>query len=101
MKKAQLLKEFIRIDKTPLDIVILVREIDWDGPAKPISSWLEWKRLASGASEDEIKQTAALVLEDPAYFRYCVECGEQNPIGWMHDDRVCQTCAQSKHGVVY
>jgi len=36
-----------------------------------------------------------------ATYRTCTHCGQTNPPEWMHDQTVCQTCAERDLGVVY
>ena len=101
MNHTELLKEFIRIEKTQNEVQILVHEIRWQGPHTPIHTWAVGKSLPDTASEAEIEEATASILEDPRYFLTCHECGERKPIGWMLDQSICQECAQTNHGVVY
>ncbi len=101
MNTRELLKEFIRVEKTEKEVQILVRKIRWDGPHTPISTWVIGKGLSDTASEADIESAAMRVLEDPRYFRVCLECGKRKPLGWMHDESICQRCAEINHGWVY
>jgi len=101
MSDTDLRKEFIRIDETAARVQILVRRISWDGPATPVSDWVVGRELPEGATETEVEEALTLLLENSEYFRECAECRERNPVGWMHDERICQGCAQRNHGVVY
>jgi len=101
MKGPELLKEFIRVEKAERRVHILVCEIGWDGPHTPISRWVISRSLTHEASETEVEEAIAGILEDPRYFRVCLECGERQPLGWMHDERVCQGCAETNHGVAH
>jgi hypothetical protein len=101
MNDIELLKEFIRIEKTQNEVQILVHEIRWQGPHTPIHTWVVGKSLPATASEAEIEKATASILEDHRYFRACLECGERKPLGWMNDARICQRCAEVNHGVVY
>ena len=101
MKDSELLKEFIRVEKTAHGVQLLVCMIAWDGPHTPVSTWLVVKNLPGGASEAETQLAATDALEDPRYFSRCVECSERKPVGWMHDDDTCQGCAERNHGVVH
>ncbi len=101
MTDRELRKEFIRIEKTQNEIQILVHEIRWDGPHSPIHTWVVGKSLPDTASEAGIEEATASVLEDHRYFRVCDECGERKPVGWMHDETICQRCAVANHGVVH
>jgi hypothetical protein len=100
MNDRELRKEFIRIEKTQNEVQILVHEIRWEGPHTPIHTWAVGKSLPATASEAEIEEATASILEDGGYFRACPECNEKKPFGW-NDGSVCQRCAQANHGVVY
>jgi len=101
MNDRELREEFIRIEKTQNEVQILVHEIRWEGPHTPIHTWAVGNRLSATASETEIENATAGILEDDGYFRVCNECGERKPLGWMLDEDICQGCAQAKHGIVY
>ena len=101
MTDIELREEFIRIEKTQGGIQILVREIRWEGPHTPISTWAIARTLPATASESEIENIVACVVGDRGYFRACLECGEKKPIGWMHNERICQGCAEANHGIVH
>ena len=101
MNDHELLEEFVRVDRTDKKLQILVRKIRWEGPHTPISTWVIGKSLPATASEAEIEEATARILEDSGYFQVCNECGERKPFGWMHDGRICQGCAQTSHGIVY
>ena len=101
MTDRELRKEFIRIEKTPNEVQIFVREIRWEGPHTPIHTWAVGKSLPDTASEAEIGEATASILEDDGYFQVCNECGERKPLGWMLNESLCQECAQANHGVVY
>ena len=101
MTDRELRKEFIRIEKTPNEVQIFVREIRWEGPHTPSHTWAVGKRLPATASDAEIEEATVRILEDDGYFRVCNECGERKPVGWMLNERLCQECAQANHGVVY
>jgi hypothetical protein len=100
MNDTELLKEFIRIQKTRNEVQILVHEIRWQGPHTPIHTWVVGKSLPATASEAEIENAAADILQDHRYFRTCPECREKKPSGW-NDGRICQRCAEVNHGVVH
>jgi len=95
------IREFISVERSQGDVVIRVCQIEWPAPHSPVSKWTTAKRLGANASEEEIDLAVQGLLEDGRYFRVCVECDEPNPTGHMHDDRICQSCAERNHGVVY
>ena len=101
MKDSELLREFIRIERSDREIQVLVLDIGWDGPHTPVSTWKVARTLLSEASEADIGRCTSEILGDSKHFQVCGECGERNPLGWMHEDDLCQGCASDNHGVVY
>lgn len=101
MNDRELLDEFVRIEWTDDRVRIFVREIHWDGPHTPVSTWVDAGDLPATATETEASAAAARVLEDARYFRVCRECEQRKPVGWMHNGRICQGCAEVNHGVVH
>jgi len=101
MNDRELHDEFVRIERTDDRVRILVREIHWDGPHTPVSTWANADDLPATATETEASAAAARVLEDARYFRVCGECEQRKPVGWMHNGRICQGCAEQNHGVVH
>jgi hypothetical protein len=92
MKDSDLIKKFIRVEKTTLVLQILVCEIRWDGPYTPVSTWVVGKDFPDEVSQAEIQYAVTGMFEDPRYFRSCAECGEHQPVDWMYDDRICERC---------
>ena len=101
MKDRELLDELVRVERAENEVRILVREIHWDGPHTPVSTWVTARTLTATASESEIEYAVARIVEDDDYFLVCHECEERNPLGWKHDGRICQGCAEANHGVVH
>ena len=97
----KLLDEFVRVESAEKELRIFIREIRWDGPYTPISTWALARTLPATSSESEIENAITRSLEDDGYFKVCNECGERKPLGWMHDGRICQGCAEVNHGVVH
>ena len=100
MTDTELIKEFIRVEKGESEVGLLVRTIDWEGHT-PFSIWEDAISLPATASDEDIQSASVRILDDPAYFRICTGCNERNPNGWMHDDKICQGCAQENHGIIY
>ncbi|HET7617818.1 MAG TPA: hypothetical protein VFK20_04855 [Vicinamibacterales bacterium] len=79
----------------------------WEGPHTPVvrpirAGSIAWRRLSNTHAF-----TAARALMDAAIesrlskFGTCTHCGQRRPPESMHDDDVCQSCAQRDLGVVY
>ena len=102
MTDADLIAEFIRtIPKADGSIAIEVRVISWPHPHEPESAWVMAAELSPGASQDRIDKAVRKNLQNRKFFRVCQECEERNPVGWMHNTKICQTCAERHHGVCY
>ena len=101
MNDRELVEEFVRVERTEKEVQIFVREIRWEGPHTPISTWVIFTSLPDTASEVAIEKATARILEDDGYFQVCNECGERKPLGWMHDGTICQGCAVANHGIVH
>ena len=101
MNDRELLDEFVRVERDADQVRIMVREIHWDGPHTPVSTWVLGQELPVTATETEVNSATLSILDDARYFRPCRECEQRKPVGWMHDDRICQGCAEANHGVVH
>jgi hypothetical protein len=101
MSDRELLEEYVCVQRDADQTRIMVREIHWDGPHTPVSTWVTGLELPTTATEAEVNAASANVLDDVRYFRVCQEYEQRNSVGWMDDDRICQGCAASNHGVVY
>jgi hypothetical protein len=97
----ELRKEFIRVERSEEKVEIFIREIRWEGPHTPVSTWVIGSSLPYTASEADVEKATASILEDDGYFQVCDECGERKPLGWMLNESHRQECAQANHGVVY
>ena len=101
MDDEQLIDEFIRTTTSEAGVLIEVRVIHWTSPYESETVWVPAGRVGGNPPSENLQERVLQVLGDEKYFRICVECNERNPVGWMHDDKVCQTCAERNHGVVY
>lgn len=101
MDDGELFKEFVKVERAEGGVRISVRQISWNGPAESVSDWAVAKDLHPATTQAEAETAARAILEDERHFRVCRECAERNPLGWMHDEVICQGCALDDHGVVY
>lgn len=101
MADSEFVEEFFRIERETQETRILVRMISWDGPYTPVSKWVPGLTLSDDASATDVDEAISTLLQDPKFFCLCEECSERKPVGWMHDERICQGCASRNHGVVY
>jgi len=101
MNDDDLRKEFIRVHEKDAGVQISVCTIGWEGPHTPVSKWVVGREFHGDVNAVDLGEATTLLLEDTQYFRICQECGERNPVGWMHDKRICHGCAQRNHRIVY
>lgn len=100
-KDAELIKDFIRVHKSKHGVQILVCNIHWPHPHTPTSDWEVIEVLSEFSSEEEVQLAIDRILNNKKYFKFCKECKERNPIGWMHEPKLCMQCAELHHGVDY
>ncbi|MCC7337867.1 MAG: hypothetical protein IT422_22495 [Pirellulaceae bacterium] len=63
--------------------------LDWGNvPAAQMSMLLQ---ILVGSASDLRKSS----------YRNCETCDQLNPPEWMHDENICQSCAQTHLGIVY
>ena len=93
MDDPELLEEFIRVDRDADQVRIMVREIHWDGPHTPVSTWAICLELPTTATETEVTSATANILDDGRYVRFCPDCEQRKPAGWKYNDRTCHGCA--------
>jgi hypothetical protein len=101
MNNDQLIQQFTRVKARPDGLRVECQVISWPYPSRPSSRWKRVKTLPTGSSAEEIGAARRLLLEDPRFFGVCKMCRERQPKGWMESDRVCQSCAEGRLGVVY
>ena len=101
LSDTKLIEEFIRVEARGDRIQVLVCEVSWDSPYEPVSTWTPAKKLPSGSPPEEVAAVVEGLVHDRRYFQVCTECSVRKPAGWMHDEKLCQGCAQRVLGVVY
>lgn len=102
MKDEELLMEFV-LERFYYDeaIVFFVCQIRWEGPHTPVQEWVPVSVLPAMSSPVEIEKAKRALLKRRRFFKVCDVCGERKPDGWMHDNELCQSCAERELGVVY
>jgi hypothetical protein len=90
--------EFIRL--SPDASRLQVKTISWDGH-DPMDTWVDFEPIDENASPADIDTAINKALADKRYFSRCQKCQTLNPDGWMHDSKICQSCAEQYLGVVY
>lgn len=97
----KIVSEFVRAVRSEKALTVVVNTVDWDDPGTPKPKWQVACELPVDSSEEDTEKTKLTILSDSRFFNICTECSERNPIGWMHDGSICQSCAEQNHGVVH
>ena len=101
MNHDRLIQQFTRVKASPEGLSVECQVISWPHPSRPRSRWVKVETLAAATPEEEILAARLRLLKMPRFFGVCRMCRERKPKGWMHSERVCQSCAEAKLGVVY
>jgi hypothetical protein len=97
----ELFQEMTRILETPEAVVIEVAEIHWLRPHDPFTVWHPVVVFASGTASEKINDSRKALLNRKRFFLICGECGLRHAKGHMEAPRLCMSCAEKNHGVVY
>lgn len=101
MSDDQLVLEFTRVERSIGAVRIMVADIAWPSPSQPETTWEEVTRLLDTAMDTDIANAQQQAVADTRYFAMCGTCREKQPVGWMHDDNTCESCASRDHGILY
>lgn len=101
MNDDELLEAFTRVTPTPDGITLECCVIDWPHPSRPESEWIKVKTLPADSTPEKIETARRALLQRRRFFRTCRLCDERHPLGWMMEDGICQSCGESKLGVVF
>ncbi len=101
MTDDEVLNEFTRVIAGKAGPMLECLTISWPHPSTPESHWVPVKTLPAGAAPETVESERRDLLQRGRFFRTCAMCGERQPLGWMCDDKVCQSCASAKLGVVF
>ena len=96
-----MLQEFTRVRQRKDCVSVQVLWITWPHPHEPKSHWHTVTNLPTDADRQSIAAERKKVLHNPRHFAVCEECQERNPVGWMLDEHICQSCAEKNHGVAF
>jgi hypothetical protein len=92
---------------TPGTVVVCEYSVTWQGPhtavVVPITiGSVIWTRLPEEGAMRAVKALITVARNVRlSKFRVCTICDQRNPPEWMHDDEVCQGCADAEFGVVH
>ncbi len=97
----ELIDAFMRTRETGEGTVLEVAVVEWHGPHEPGLRWEEYHSWVGTPTDGEVKAAQERALADPELFKQCGRCGERCNVGDMHDDTICQGCAERYLGVVH
>jgi hypothetical protein len=97
---AELTQEMTRVRTSGNEIVIEVAVINRPHPWEPHTSWAVAATLPLCSTPAHIEAVRCKLVTSRKFFALCRECGERNK-GHMHSARICMSCAEKNHGVVY
>lgn len=100
MKNNQLLDEFTRVVRKKDYLAIQVILIKWPHPHEPKSRWHTVAKLLTNSDEISVLTEREKAICSN-YFEVCERCKELKPVGWMCDENICQSCAESKNEVKF
>ena len=95
------LAEFTRVVETPDGRAIEFNDLQWPSPSRPEAHWVQRIVLRMGATSEEVEDARRSLLQRLDCFRTCTLCAQPNPVGWMLDESVCQSCGTSELGAVH
>jgi hypothetical protein len=115
--------DHIRLSANEHGLWLEVQEIDWVSSYESVSRWKAVKQLGAPSepeemgqhlitptlasspnwvvSPHEIEKAIDQLLANRRYFQICGRCRHLHPVGHMHNDFACQSCAEKIMGAVY
>src|SRR5262245_18117491 len=89
---AVIVSEFAGVWETPFNFVRKQRRV----------GLLKWRHLPENALWDALTALITGAREARrSRFQVCQYCSENTPPEWLHDDHVCQSCADRHHGMIH
>jgi hypothetical protein len=101
MTDDELRNEFTRVTTAEDGITLECCVITWPHPSQPASEWRVVKTLPAGSTPETLETARRALLQRRRFFRTCRLCDEHQPLGWMMDNGICQSCGSSRLGVVF
>lgn len=94
-----LLQDFTRLDSEGASLQAAV--VEWTSSHTPTLRWHVFQTWGRSPEPDELEEAKQRALNDARFFRTCTTCRVLHNVGHMHDDHLCQACAEQHHGVIY
>lgn len=98
---SDVLDDYFRCEETADGWDFQVGLVRWPHPSTPATNWITIRRWKLKPDQARLSRSRTAVFADPRFFRTCSMCHELNNAGHMHDQDICQRCAQGKLGAVY
>ena len=95
-----LAQKMTRVRVTEDRTVIEVAVIHWDSQT-PCTSWVVAMELPLFIEPEHIRIARNKLVKNRKFFALCSECGERCVKGQMSVSKICQSCVESNHGVVF
>lgn len=92
---------------TGATVTVAEYAVRWDGPYTPVVQPVEigvlnWETVSGDAAMRIVRTLIAAARETrQSKYSACQACAKSTPPEWMHDDEICQTCAERERGVVH
>jgi hypothetical protein len=97
----------VNVRLTRSSVTVWEYAAEWEGPhtsvVKPIRvGSMVWRRIPESRAMMAVASLIEAARESRSTkFRVCQHCQRRIPPEFMHDDEVCQSCAEAHLGVVY
>ncbi len=101
MNSQEIQSLYVRVSRSESSILLEVANVIWEGPHTPITKWSTYKKLPQTSTEVQMVAAKEELLKNPKHFLTCQLCDRLKPIGWMHGDTMCHSCAESELGIVH
>jgi len=101
MSNTDLVQRYTRVRTLANTIEIQVAMVEWISSHESELIWHTVEQLHCDTTDESLAAKQQALLDDLCYFKMCNECNERFPVGRMHNNKICQGCAEQKHSVVY
>lgn len=91
--------EYLRFRQADGSWVLEVGRVEWPHPHEPCLIWTPFRTWTREPRAEQVLAARTAAIEQ--YFRTCVHCHELCHIGHMHDQQICQGCAEGVLGIVH
>ncbi len=88
-------------------VTVAEYSVRWERPSTPAVQPIEvavfnWEAVSGDAAMRVVRTLIAATRESRlSKYTTCQACEKSTPPEWMHDDEICQSCAERERGVVH